>query len=99
MNQQGKNIISMSSFIFALQDIDKTKLKVVGGKGANLGELARIEGIPVPDGFCISTEAFRRILEETPALNELLDQLSLQKLEDRGKIGNLAARFATSSKG
>ena len=31
--------ISMSSFVFGFQDIDKTKLKVVGGKGANLGKL------------------------------------------------------------
>ena len=58
------NIISMSSFVLGFQDIDKTKLKVVGGKGANLGELTRIEGIHVPDGFCISTEAFKRIIGE-----------------------------------
>jgi pyruvate,water dikinase len=31
--------ISMSSFVFGFQDIDKTKIMVVGGKGANLGEL------------------------------------------------------------
>ncbi len=41
----------MSSFVLGFQDIDKTKLEVVGGKGANLGELTRIEGIHVPDGF------------------------------------------------
>ncbi len=60
----------MSSFVLGFQDIDKTKLMVVGGKGANLGELSRIEGIRVPDGFCISTEAFKRIIRETPSINE-----------------------------
>ena len=49
---------NMSSYVLGFRDIDKTKLMVVGGKGANLGELARIEGIHVPDGFCVSTEAF-----------------------------------------
>lgn len=83
----------MSSFVFGLQDIDKTNLKVVGGKGANLGELTRIEGIHVPDGFCISTEAFKRIIGERSSINELLDQLSLLKVEDRDKIGELSGEI------
>jgi rifampicin phosphotransferase len=33
------------------EDIDKTKIMVTGGKGANLGENSRIEGIRVPEGF------------------------------------------------
>jgi phosphoenolpyruvate synthase/pyruvate phosphate dikinase len=83
----------MSSYLFGFQDIDKTKLMDVGGKGANLGELSKIEGICVPDGFCISTEAFKRILGETSSINELLDQLSLLKVEDRSKIGELSGEI------
>jgi pyruvate,water dikinase len=81
---------STSSYVLGFQDIDKTKTMVVGGKGANLGELARIEGIHVPDGFCITTEAFKRIIRETSQVNELLHQLSLLKVEDRGKIRELS---------
>src|SRR5688572_244241 len=84
------NSIGVNSFVFGLKDIDKTKLKVVGGKGANLGELTRIEGIQVPDGFCISTEAFKRTIGETSSVNELLDQLSLLTVEDRDKMGELS---------
>src|ERR1700686_4257734 len=83
----------MSSFVLGFQDIDKTKLMVVGGKGASLGELTRIEGIHVPDGFCISTDAFKRIIGETSSINELLDQLSLLKVEDRDKIGELSSEI------
>src|SRR6266480_2357178 len=89
----------MSSYVLGFQDIDQTKLMVVGGKGANLGELSKIEGIRVPDGFCISTEAFKRIIGETPSVNELLDQLSLLKVrapegvEDRDKIGELSGEI------
>jgi phosphoenolpyruvate synthase/pyruvate phosphate dikinase len=83
----------MSSFVLGFQDIDKTKLTVVGGKGANLGELSRIEGILVLDGFCISTIAFQRIIEETPSIHELLDQLSLLKVDDRDKIGELSGEI------
>ena len=39
------------------KEIDRTMLALVGGKGANLGELSRIEGIRVPEGFCVTTEA------------------------------------------
>src|SRR5215471_6432047 len=86
----GKN---MSSYVLGFQDIDRTKLMVVGGKGANLGELSKIEGIRVPDGFCISTEAYKRIIGETSSMNELLDQLSLLKVEDRHKIGELSGEI------
>ena len=84
--------INVHSFVMSLKDIDKTKFMLVGGKGANLGELARIDGTHVPDGFCISTEAFKRIIEE-PSINKLLDQLSLLKVGDRNKIGELSGEI------
>ncbi|MCC5668537.1 phosphoenolpyruvate synthase [Nostoc sp. CHAB 5784] len=89
----------MSSFVLGFQDIDKTKITVVGGKGANLGELSKIEGIRVPDGFCISTEAFKRIIGETSSINELLDQLSHLLVEDRDKIGELSSEIRSFIEG
>jgi len=83
----------MNSYVLRFREIDRTKLMVVGGKGANLGELSKIEGIRVPDGFCISTESFKRIIEGTMSINELLDQLSLLKIEDRDKIGELSSEI------
>lgn len=83
----------MSSYVLGFKDIDKTKIVTVGGKGANLGELSRIENIHVPDGFCVSTEAYKRIVGETPCIKELLDQLSLLKLEDIDKINKLSAEI------
>lgn len=81
-----------NSHLLGFQDIDKTKFPIVGGKGANLGELSNIEGIHVPDGFCISTEAFKRIILES-SINELLNQLSLLKIENRDKIRELSAEI------
>lgn len=83
----------MSSYVLSFQEIDKTKLSMVGGKGANLGELSKIDGILVPDGFCISTEAFKRIIEETSSFKELLDMLTLLKVEDRDKIRELSGEI------
>ncbi|HTK08311.1 MAG TPA: phosphoenolpyruvate synthase [Ktedonobacteraceae bacterium] len=89
----------MSSFVPGFRDIDRTKLMVVGGKGANLGELSRIEGIHVPDGFCLSTEAFQRSIGETSSIHELLDQLSLLKVEDRDKIAELSGEIRSVIEG
>ncbi|AKD55319.1 phosphoenolpyruvate synthase [Spirosoma radiotolerans] len=83
----------MSLYIVDLKDVDKTKRQLVGGKGANLGELTRIDGIHVPDGFCLTTEAFKRIIAETPSVNELLDQLSQLKVENRSKINELSGEI------
>ncbi len=83
----------MSSYVLDFQDIDKSKLMLVGGKGANLGELSTIEGIHIPDGFCISTEAFKRIIEKTSSLHELFDQLALLKAKDRDKISQLSGEI------
>lgn len=43
----------MNSYVLSFQEIDRHKLMAVGGKGANLGELSRIEGIRVPEGFAL----------------------------------------------
>jgi rifampicin phosphotransferase len=89
----------MRSFVFGFQDIDKTKLLLVGGKGANLGELSKIEGIDVPDGFCISTEAFKHSIKETVSLNRLLEQLALLTVQDRAKIAELSAEIRKTIEG
>jgi pyruvate,water dikinase len=82
-----------STYTFEFKEIDKTQLALAGGKGANLGELAGIEGIHVPDGFCISTEAFKRVIGEMPSIGDLLDRLSLLKVEDRDKIRELSSEI------
>ena len=57
----------------------KFDISSVGGKGANLIELSKIKGIKVPEGFCVTTEAYKKAFENNVELNLLLDQLSLLK--------------------
>ncbi|MBE7171280.1 MAG: phosphoenolpyruvate synthase [Williamsia sp.] len=83
----------MNLYVLDFQDIDKTNRPVVGGKGANLGELCKVEGIPVPDGFCITTDAFQKIIREVPSINPLLDRLSLMDAQDRNEICELSAEI------
>ncbi len=89
----------MGLYVFDFQDINKSKIMVVGGKAANLGELFKIEGIHVPEGYCISTEAFKRIIEEMPLINELLERLSFLKTEEREKISELSGEIRRTIEG
>ena len=81
----------MRAYVLGFQEVDRADIGVVGGKGANLGELSRLEGIRVPDGFCVSTEAFKRVMGAAPAIGDLLDRLALLKADDREAIRELAA--------
>ncbi len=80
-------------YVLGLEEIDKTQVALVGGKGAQLGELSRIEGIRVPPGFCITTEAFRRIMTTVPWIDHQLDRLGHLDPDDRQAIGTLSAEI------
>ena len=81
----------MGCYVLGFQEIDQTQVAVVGGKGAHLGELSRIEGLRVPAGYCVTTHAFQRIMAEAPSIDELLDRLSRLKPDDREAIRTLSA--------
>lgn len=83
----------MNSYVLSFQEIDKTMLSMVGGKGANLGELSNVEGILVPDGFCVTTEADKEITGSNQELNGLLEELSHLRVEDREKISEVSKKI------
>src|SRR5207248_353215 len=83
----------MGSYVLGFQAIDQTQVAIVGGKGAHLGGLSRIEGIRVPAGFCVTTAAFRRIMAEAPSIEDRLDQLSRLNPDDREAIRTLSAEI------
>jgi rifampicin phosphotransferase len=83
----------MSCYVLDFQEIDQTQVALVGGKGARLGELSRIEGVRVPPGFCVTTDAFQRILAEAPSIEDRLDRLDRLAPDDRTAIGTLSAEI------
>lgn len=90
-------------FIIELRRIRATMLPEVGGKAANLGELIWA-GLPVPPGFCLTTEAYRRALQrdaspeflsdspEIPGLTEIVRRLGAVDPGDLEGLASLAAR-------
>ena len=83
----------MGSYVLGFQEIDQTEVAIVGGKGAHLGELSRIERIRVPAGFCVTTDGFRRIMAEAPSIDERLDRLPRLNPDDREAIRTLSAEI------
>ena len=73
-------------YVLDLQEIDQTQVAVVGGKGAQLGELSRIEGIHVPAGYCVTTDAFRLVMADAPSIDARLDRLSRLTPDDREAV-------------
>lgn len=78
--------MAVNEYVLAFHEIDRTRVADVGGKGAHLGELARIEGARVPDGFCVTTEAFRRVLADAPGVGDLVGRLSRLDPDDREAV-------------
>src|SRR4051794_20101718 len=76
----------MGCYVLGFQEIGQTQVAVVGGKGAHLGELSRLEGLRVPAGFCVTTDAFQRIMAAAPSLDDRLDRLSRPQADDREAI-------------
>lgn len=89
----------VEQYVRDLREIDETQVAAVGGKGAQLGGLSRIEGVRVPDGFCVTTDAFRRILAEAPSIGDPLDQLSRLDPDDREAVRTLSARIRRTIEG
>ncbi|MFD8162700.1 rifamycin-inactivating phosphotransferase [Streptomyces malaysiensis] len=86
-------------YVLDLREVAETQVAVVGGKGGHLGGLSRIEGIRVPDGFCVTTDAFRQIMAEVPSIDDQLDQLSRVNPDDREAIRTLSARMRRTIEG
>jgi phosphoenolpyruvate synthase/pyruvate phosphate dikinase len=89
----------MGSDVVGLRDVDRTQAALVGGKGAHLGELSRIEGVSVPAGFCVTTDAFRRVVAAAPAIDERLERLSRLHPDDRDEIRTLSAEIRRTIEG
>lgn len=83
----------MNKFLLSLDEIDKTMLTTVGGKGANLGELSKIPGLRVPSGFCITTDGYKKATETLNGMEELIRQLHSVKPAEQDKISAISGQI------
>ncbi|WP_079529496.1 phosphoenolpyruvate synthase [Halobacillus hunanensis] len=81
------------SLVLGFHEMEKTQQSLVGGKGLNLGELSKIEGIQVPEGFCVTTAGYQKAIGQDERYYALLDQLTLLKVEEREQICEISRKI------
>ena len=74
----------MAKWVYLFSEGDATMRNLLGGKGANLAEMTNL-GLPVPQGFTITTEACTQYYEDGREINqEIQDQINeyIGKMEE-----------------
>ena len=56
-------------------------------------ELSNIQGIQVPEGFCVTTVGYEKAIEQNEDFRTLLQQLTKLKREDRAQIGEVSKKI------
>lgn len=74
------------------KDIDKNDTPLVGGKGANLGEMTKA-GFPVPNGFAITINAYDQFLAENDIAKKIYDILDITDVNDPAQLNNSSVKI------
>ncbi len=78
-------MIKKTAHVLWFKDINKNDIPLVGGKGANLGEMVRA-GIPVPDGFVVTAKAYFDFINATSIKKKIMTELSGLDVDDSDKL-------------
>lgn len=84
----------MKPHILFFEQVDRSSLPFVGGKGANLGELSKA-GFPVPSGFCVTTHAYREFIATSSEMALLMEALNAINPSDLNQLRELGKRIRT----
>lgn len=85
-------MISISKSVVWFDEVGKDDLALVGGKGANLGELTRAS-IPVPPGFVVTADTYFHFLEQAGLEPVLQQELAELDVHDSRELNERAARI------
>ncbi len=72
-------------FVYLFSEGDASMRNLLGGKGANLAEMTKL-GLPVPQGFTISTEACTQYYEDGKVINDEIQKEIFEYVEKLEKI-------------
>jgi len=71
----------MTKYVYTFNEVNKSFKNIVGGKGANLGEMVNM-GLPVPNGFIVSTEACIKYYRDNNKISEEVETEIYNKLKE-----------------
>jgi len=82
----------MKQFVVDFAQVGKDDIDLVGGKGANLGEMTRF-GIPVPEGFIVTSKAYFKFLVENNLRPRLESSLEGLDVSDSSSLSQVALKI------
>ena len=82
----------MLPLVVDFKKIDKHDISLVGGKGANLGEMANA-GFPVPPGFAVTVPAYELFLKENAIAEHIYDILKPVDVEDPNQLEGASKKY------
>ncbi len=85
-------MISMTRSVVWFSEVGRDDLGLVGGKGANLGELTRA-GIPVPPGFVVTADTYFHFLRQNALEPIIKKELFNLEVHDSRALSECAARI------
>jgi pyruvate, water dikinase len=88
-----KHEIPISSYTKPFDEINKGMIDMFGNKNANLGEIRNSLKIPTPEGFAISTFAFKKFMEHNRLLEKIEKTLSELCAEDMEVLNNKSRKI------
>lgn len=79
-------------YVYLFKEGDANKRNLLGGKGANLAEMSKL-GMPVPEGFTITTEACTKYYEDKKKIsneikNEIFEHIKKLETQTKKKFGD-----------
>jgi pyruvate,water dikinase len=81
-------------YVLFFEQVDRSSLSQVGGKGANLGELIKA-GFPVPGGFCITTHAYKDFLATSQEMESFFTELKSTDPQELTQLRQVGERIRT----
>ncbi len=85
--------IPVSRYTESFDEITKEMIDRFGNKNANLGEIRNRLNIPTPDGFAISTFAFKKFMDKNVPLEEVYKRLSEVNIENQKVLDELSSEI------
>ncbi|MDR2831261.1 MAG: phosphoenolpyruvate synthase [Methanobrevibacter sp.] len=79
-------------YVKNFEDINKEEVDIAGGKGANLGELTQA-GIPVPPGFVITSETYKKFMDVTGIFDKVMELLKPIDVNNNKELQEVARQI------
>lgn len=78
-----------TALVKRFEELSRSDVPTVGGKGANLGEMARA-GLPVPPGFVVTVDAYRRFYQASGIADEVAARIARLNVDDPAQLRDVS---------